>query len=45
MHVLKLMKALCPVLNEELVEMWETVIPKLQQYLEGKPRSHLLLLM
>ena len=34
-HVLKLMKAVCPILQPELVEMWDTVIPKLLQYLEG----------
>ena len=34
-HALKLMKALSPVLEPGLVEMWDTVIPKLVQYLEG----------
>ena len=34
-HVLKLMMALAPILQKELEEMWDTVIPKLLQYLEG----------
>ncbi|KAK6184716.1 hypothetical protein SNE40_007128 [Patella caerulea] len=33
-HVLTLMKALSPNLHENLVELWDTVIPKLIQYLE-----------
>ncbi|KAJ7383167.1 Mroh1p [Desmophyllum pertusum] len=33
-HVLKLLKALSPILQPSLVEMWDTVIPKLIQYLE-----------
>lgn len=33
-HVLKLLKALSPILEPNLVEMWDTVIPKLVQYLE-----------
>ena len=35
LHVLKLLKALSPILEPTLVEMWDTVIPKLVQYLEG----------
>lgn len=34
-NVLKLLKALSPILQADLVEMWDTVIPKLMQYLEG----------
>lgn len=34
-QVLKLLKALSPILQPSLVEMWDTVIPKLIQYLEG----------
>jgi hypothetical protein len=35
-HVLNLMKGLSPNLHDNLVELWDTVIPKLVQYLEGK---------
>lgn len=35
-HVLTLMKALCPNIKEELVELWDMVIPKLLSYLHGK---------
>ena len=35
-NVLKLLKALSPILQPGLVEMWDTVIPKLMQYLEGE---------
>ena len=38
-HVLKLLKALSPILEPNLVEMWDTVIPKLVQYLEGNKNS------
>jgi len=34
-NVLKLLKALSPILQPSVVEMWDTVIPKLIQYLEG----------
>jgi len=34
-HVLNLMKGLSPNLHENLVELWDIVIPKLVQYLEG----------
>ena len=40
-HVLNLMKALAPNLKEELTELWDAVIPKLQSYLSGKKRTHL----
>ena len=36
LHVLKLLKVLSPILQPNLVEMWDTVIPKLVQYLEGR---------
>ena len=35
-HVLTLMQGLSPNLNENIVELWDTVIPKLVQYLEGR---------
>ena len=35
-HALKLLKALSLILQPTLVEMWNTVIPKLGQYLEGE---------
>lgn len=34
LHVLKLLKALSPILEPSLVGMWDTVIPKLTLYLE-----------
>ena len=34
-HVLSAMKALSPNINENVVEIWDTVIPKLVQFLEG----------
>ena len=34
-HVLKLLMALVPILHKDLVDMWDTVIPKLIQYIEG----------
>ena len=34
-HVLVCMKALCSNLKEELVELWEMVLPKLLSYLQG----------
>ena len=36
-HVLSAMKALSPNLREELVELWDAVIPKLLAYLSGEP--------
>ena len=35
LHALKLLKDLAPILEPNLVGMWDTVIPKLTQYLEG----------
>ena len=35
LHALKLLKDLAPILEPSFVEMWDTVIPKLTQYLEG----------
>ena len=35
-HVLTAMKALSPLLHESFVEIWDTVIPRLIQYVEGK---------
>eukprot|EP00118_Oscarella_pearsei_P020078 m.216312 g.216312 ORF g.216312 m.216312 type:complete len:1058 (+) comp39860_c0_seq3:99-3272(+) len=34
LHVLHLMKDIGPILNEDLVDLWDAVIPKLTQYLE-----------
>ncbi|XP_014675278.1 PREDICTED: maestro heat-like repeat-containing protein family member 1 [Priapulus caudatus] len=34
-HVLKLMKAMSPNINKSIVALWDTVIPKLIQYLEA----------
>lgn len=34
-HVLMCMQALCPNIKEELVELWEMVVPKLLSYLHG----------
>ncbi|XP_052059790.1 maestro heat-like repeat-containing protein family member 1 isoform X2 [Mytilus californianus] len=38
-HVLTLMQGLVPNLNENLVELWDTVIPKLIQYLEDASKE------
>ena len=38
-HVLAAMKALSPNLHESLVEIWDTVIPKLTQFLDGNVLS------
>ncbi|KAJ8303306.1 hypothetical protein KUTeg_019702 [Tegillarca granosa] len=38
-HVLSTMKGLSPNLNENIVELWDTVIPKLLQYLEDATRE------
>lgn len=35
-HVLKLMNGLCPILEMELVTLWDTMIPHLLQYLKGR---------
>ena len=35
LHVLKLMQGISPNLHENIVGMWDTVVPKLIQYLEG----------
>ena len=35
LYVLSLMRGMSPNLSESLVDLWDTVIPKLQQYLEG----------
>ncbi|KAK7115260.1 maestro heat-like repeat-containing protein family member 1 isoform X1 [Littorina saxatilis] len=34
-HVLQLMKGLSPNLHENLAELWDTIIPKLTEYLDG----------
>ena len=34
--MLNLMKDLSPNLHDDLIQLWDTVIPKLIQYLEGK---------
>ena len=39
-HVLAAMKALSPNLREELVELWDAVIPKLLAYLSGECPGH-----
>ncbi|CAG2193325.1 unnamed protein product [Mytilus edulis] len=39
-HVLTLMQGLVPNLNENLVELWDTVIPKLIQYLEDASKKN-----
>ena len=36
LHVLGAMKGLSPNLHENLVDIWDQVIPKLTQYLEGE---------
>lgn len=38
-HVLNLMKGLSPNLHDNLVELWDTVIPKLVQYLEDPDKQ------
>lgn len=35
-HVLKLMLGLSPNLNESIADMWDAVVPKLIQYIEGE---------
>ncbi len=35
-HVLACMRALGPNIKEEVVNMWDTVIPKLQAYISGE---------
>ncbi|XP_067055526.1 maestro heat-like repeat-containing protein family member 1 [Acropora muricata] len=39
LHALKLLKDLAPILEPSFVEMWDTVIPKLTQYLEENSDS------
>lgn len=34
-HVLNCMKAVVPILHEDLVDLWDAVIPKLLSYLTG----------
>jgi len=34
-HVLMCMQVLCPNMKEELVELWNMVVPKLLSYLQG----------
>ncbi len=34
-HMLTTMRALCPNLKEDLVELWDMIIPKLLSYLQG----------
>ena len=47
-HVLQCMKAMAPLVNESLVELWDKVIPKLMDYITGAfiyPKfSHMLLI-
>ncbi|XP_034336261.2 maestro heat-like repeat-containing protein family member 1 isoform X2 [Magallana gigas] len=38
-HVLQLMKGMSPNFHESLVELWDTVIPKLTQYLEDASKE------
>ena len=35
-HILNLMKGLSPNLHENIVDLWDTIIPKLVEYLDGK---------
>ena len=35
-HILNCLKAMAPMLQEEIVELWDAVIPKLLNYLSGK---------
>ena len=35
-HVLTTMRALCANLKEDLVELWDMIIPKLLSYLHGE---------
>ncbi|XP_076448959.1 maestro heat-like repeat-containing protein family member 1 isoform X1 [Babylonia areolata] len=37
-HILQLMKGLSPNLHDSLVELWDTIIPKLSEYLDGTRR-------
>lgn len=36
LHVLQAMKVLCPLINENLVELWDKVVPKLISYITGR---------
>ena len=42
LHALKLLKVLSPILEPNLIGMWDTVIPKLTQYLEGEGKIYFL---
>ena len=35
-HILNCLQSMGPILQEELVELWDAVIPKLLNYLNGK---------
>ena len=35
-HILNCLQAMSPILQEELVDLWDAVIPKLLKYLDGK---------
>ena len=41
-HVLNLMLDISPVIDARIVELWDTVVPKLIQYLEGV-RFHIII--
>ncbi len=43
-HVLACMKALGPNIKEEVVNMWDTVIPKLQAYISGELRHIIIII-
>ena len=43
-HVLKLMHAMSPNIHSGIVDMWDAVIPKLMQYIEGRILNHLTLI-
>ena len=38
-YILTCLKALTPILQEELVDLWDAVIPKLLAYLSGENRN------
>ena len=40
LHVLHTMKAISPILHENLVDLWDKVIPKLVKYIEGEPYQY-----
>ena len=35
-HILHCLQALVPLLNEDFIELWDAIIPKLLTYLDGK---------